>query len=364
MVNNIQIIDPTQYKGWDDLILGNPHYSFFHSSIWAEVLKRSYGYAPLYIVEFGNTGISSLLPVMEVKSIFTGRRGISLPFTDHCEPICNGNIGFVHLFNQGIEFGRKHGWKYMELRGGYSLNPDSFSLNSEITRNSHPETWNMIPFLTYLTHTLSLRKGEKAVYKKLRESTKRNIKKAISEGVEVRISDLPESMEQFCHLNSRTRRRHGLPPQPFSFFRNVLELLIKKGHGMVVLGFYDGRAIAGSVFFHFGKRAIFKYGASNLKYQHLRANNLVMWEAIRYYCEKGFENLSLGRTEPDNQGLLQFKSGWGTTEHQINYYRYDLKRGSFVSGSSSVTGFHNKIFRNMPLPLLKGIGSVFYKHVG
>jgi len=48
----------------------------------------------------------------------------------------------------------------------------------------------------------------------------------------------------------------------------------------------------------------------------------------------------------------------------MNYYRYDFKRGAFVSGTSKVMGFHNKIFRRMPAPLLKAIGSALYRHVG
>ena len=304
----------------------------------------------------------------------TGRRGVSLPFTDYCEPISNGKIGFLHLFNQVIEFGRKHGWKYIELRGGYSLNSDSFFLNSEITRNSQPlpaeasaqagETRNIIPSSTYLGHTLPLEKGEQSLYKGLRDSTKRNIKKAKAEGVEVRISDQPESIDQFCSLNSLTRKRHGLPPQPFSFFKNMFELVIKKGHGFVILGFYEGKAIAASVFFHFGKKAVYKYGASDLSYQHLRANNLVMWEAIKWYSQAGYESLCFGRTEPENQGLIQFKSGWGTTEQQINYYRYDLIKEAFIAGSSNVAGFHNRIFRRMPIPILNRIGNILYRHVG
>jgi lipid II:glycine glycyltransferase (peptidoglycan interpeptide bridge formation enzyme) len=132
----------------------------------------------------------------------------------------------------------------------------------------------------------------------------------------------------------------------------------------VILASYDDKNIAGGVYFHFGEKAVYKYGASDKRFQNLRANNLVMWEAIQWYSQNGYKNLCFGRTEPENQGLIQFKSGWGTTEEEINYYRYDLNKGSFVPGSSKVTGFHNKIFRNLPLPLLKRIGSVLYKHVG
>jgi lipid II:glycine glycyltransferase (peptidoglycan interpeptide bridge formation enzyme) len=227
-----------------------------------------------------------------------------------------------------------------------------------------PETWNIIPYITYLGHILNLSQSEGELFSGLRDSTKRNIKKAIAEGVEIKISDQQESIEQFYHLNSLTRKRHGLPPQPFSFFKNVLELIVKKGHGIVVLAFYKNKPIAGSVFFHLGKEAIYKYGASDLRYQNLRANNLVMWETIRYYSKNGLKNLSLGRTESDNQGLIQFKSGWGTTEHKINYYQYDFRKQGFIRPQSKVTGFHNKIFRKIPIQLLRTIGSIFYKHAG
>jgi lipid II:glycine glycyltransferase (peptidoglycan interpeptide bridge formation enzyme) len=131
-----------------------------------------------------------------------------------------------------------------------------------------------------------------------------------------------------------------------------------------VLASFHDKPIAGGVYFHFGEKAVYKYGASDLNYQNLRANNLVMWEAIKWYSSNGYKSLCFGRTEPENRGLIQFKSGWGTTEQPINYYRYDLKKGSFVSGSSKVTGSHNKIFRNMPLPILKKVGSILYKHAG
>ena len=57
-----------------------------------------------------------------------------------------------------------------------------------------------------------------------------------------------------------------------------------------------------------------------MKYQNLRANNLVMWEAIKYYSAKGFELFSFGITKPDNEGLRKFKLGWGASEGIVNTY--------------------------------------------
>ena len=343
---SLQIINPIIYPGWDDLLLSSPGYSFFHSSAWARVLVESYGYTPKYFTMIDHHKLLALIPVMEVNSFLTGRRGVSLPFTDYCKPIIADGIPFQDLFEHVIENGKKSGWKSLELRSGSGLLPST------------------LPSLTYLGHVLDLSKSKGQVFSNLRESTRRNAKKAMKEGVEVKITRSLESVNEFYRLNCMTRKEHGLPPQPFYFFKKIYDHVISKNLGIVVLASLDQGDIAGAIYFHFGERAVFKYGASDKKFQHLRANNLVMWEAIKWHSNNGYKNLCFGRTDPENQGLIQFKSGWGTTEQPIRYYRYDFKRGSFVRGSSKVTGFHNKIFRNIPIPISNKIGALLYKHVG
>ena len=111
----LQIIDPTQYPNWDELLLSTPCGSFFHTSSWAKVLKEAYGYTPKYFTEFDGGQISTLIPIMEVRSFFTGRRGVTLPFTDYCEPIIDGGIQFEDLLDFIIEYGKKYGWKSLRL---------------------------------------------------------------------------------------------------------------------------------------------------------------------------------------------------------------------------------------------------------
>jgi lipid II:glycine glycyltransferase (peptidoglycan interpeptide bridge formation enzyme) len=89
-----------------------------------------------------------------------------------------------------------------------------------------------------------------------------------------------------------------------------------------------------------------------------------MWEAIRYFAQKGCKSFCLGRTEPENKGLLQFKRGWGTKERTIRYYRYDMVKKTFVQNNSRLKGLHNAVFMRMPIPLLKITGELLYKHMG
>ena len=51
-------------------------------------------------------------------------------------------------------------------------------------------------------------------------------------------------------------------------------------------------------------------------------------------------------------------------EHQIQYFKYDLRQGAFVPGRQKGEPFYIGIFRHVPGPVLNLIGSLLYKHIG
>jgi len=178
-----------------------------------------------------------------------------------------------------------------------------------------------------------------------------------------------EGMEEFCRLNCMTRKQHGLPPQPFNFFKSIFNHVISKNLGNIILASKGGKNIAGAVFFQLGEKVLFKYGASDMEFQDLRANNLAMWEGIRLFCNNGHKSFCFGRTEPKNKGLQQFKAGWGTEEQTIHYFKYDLTRGVFFSNiKNTELGMRNILFnrlaQRMPIPVLNLAGSLLYRHMG
>ena len=341
-----EIIDPLTYPQWDEIVRSSPGSSFFHSSGWARVLVHSYGYTPFYFTVFENGKLGALLALMEVDSVLTGTRGVSLPFTDYCAPVAGEAIPFKALFDQVISFGKTRRWERIELRGGQSYLPGAPS------------------FASYVGHTLDLARGEEEIFSRLRESTRRNIKKAKSQGVTVKISCDAEAFKEFYRLNLRTRKEHGLPPQPYRFFQMVYDHIISREMGFVALGAYNGKNIAGAVFFHLGDRAIYKYGASDKRHGGLCANYAVMWEAIKWFGNQGFKSFCFGRTEMGNKGLQQFKRGWGPEEGWINYLKFDLSKGSFVSGKSKGVPPYTYILRELPVSVLNLLGSAIYRHIG
>lgn len=341
----LEIIDPLRYPQWDELLLRQSSYSFFHSAPWARVLSESYRYRPLYFTSIDRGNIRALIPLMEIKSILTGRRGVGLPFTDYCEPILEEENCRTAM-NELIQFGKKAGWDSIEIRPGNGFTPGFPSSSS------------------YSVHTLDLTPGFDRLFKNFGDAAKRNIRKSIREGVRVHVDTTAESLASFYQLNCRTRKEHGLPPQPYSFFKKIHEHVIARNLGFVALSSFKGREIAGAVYFYSREKTIYKYGASLRSYQHLRANNLVMWEAIQLCVQKGQKSLCFGRTDLEHAGLRKFKAGWGGDEKIIDYYKYDIKKGDFVKSRSWGSGFHTAVYRCMPVSWLKILGRILYRHVG
>ena len=342
---DLHVCDPTTRETWDALLATSSESSFFHTRAWACVLRDAYRFVPKYFTAAEGPHLVALIPVFEASSVLTGTRGVSLPFTDYCQPITDGSVPLKEAFGSIVDYGRASGWNYVELRATGAVLPDE------------------PPSCRFFGHVLDLTEGEKKTHSKLRSSTQRNIKKAVQEGVNVEFAGTLQSVEAFYRLNCMTRRDHGLPPQPFKFFACVHDHILSRGKGRVVLASHRGRVIAGCVYFHFGKKAIYKYGASDRRFQHLRANNLIMWEAIRHYQSEGYESFCFGRTELDNAGLRQFKQGWGPRESTITYYRYDLRKKAFSSHAPKLNGLHEKVFRLMPIPLLRMAGTLLYRHM-
>jgi lipid II:glycine glycyltransferase (peptidoglycan interpeptide bridge formation enzyme) len=342
----VEVVDPLTSVGWTDSLISEPAASFFQTSNWAAVLRNTYGYKPLFLVIKDDIKIRAVVPFMEIETILSPRRGVSLPFTDYCDPIFYEGEKLQGILDCLVGYGTRAKWRYLELRTVCPL-PDGVEASA-----------------IFYGHLLDISGKEQDILAGFRDSNRRNIRKAEKEGIEVIIDGSEEAIREFYRLNCLTRRDHGLPCQPFLFFKNVFSHVINKKMGYVALAAIDGRIVAGAVFFHFGDRAIYKYGASDKQYQHLRCNNLIMWKAIQWYKNHGFRFFDFGRTEPENTGLLQFKRGWGAVEFPINYCRYDFRRNAFVAEKSKVSGWHNKIFSRMPIQLLKIFGSLLYRHAG
>ncbi|MGD9364679.1 MAG: peptidoglycan bridge formation glycyltransferase FemA/FemB family protein, partial [Desulfobacteraceae bacterium] len=295
----IKIVNPVEFPYWNESISEMDGVSIFHTSNWAKVLSETYNYKPMFFIAMESRQIIGFLPLMDVNSFITGHRAVSLPFSDECNPICSDGETFDLLWDFAKEYGKKKGWNNIQVRGAMP--------------KKGPRTFNK----EFFKHELILEEQENAQMKKFRGSTKRNIKKALKYEVKTNDSDSISYVKAFYRLNCFTRKRHGLPPQPLKLFRMIQKNILSKGYGYVTLSSLNNKIIAGSIFFKFNDTITYKYGASILEYQKYRANNLIMWNAIKNAILNGKKMFDFGRTDIDHYGLLQFKRGWTPIEKKI-----------------------------------------------
>ena len=340
------IVDPGLYPQWNRIIRENFEPDIFHSSEWAQVLKEAYSFRPVYFVACENKQSVALIPLSEVGSWVSGKRGVSLPFSDYCNFLSNNDEYLKLLMEQIKNYGQRQNWKYVEFRSFYYVEEAE-------------------PSESFFTHDLDLTRLSSKLWSGLKDSCRRNIKKATREGVKIEIGRSWSSLEQFYRLQVMTRKRHGLPPQPLKFFKSIYESIISKNLGIIASAHYRHKIIAASVYFNFNHKALFKYGASDDHYHHLRPNNLIMWETINWHRENGCQILNLGRTESDNAGLLNYKRTWGGKESLIHYHRFILRRTNFSERSRVTAGRSvQKAIKWMPRVLLEVMGKALYRHLG
>ena len=99
-----------------------------------------------------------------------------------------------------------------------------------------------------------------------------------------------------------------------------------------------------------------------MKYQRLRMNDLIMWEAIKWYSGKGYKSFCFGRTGIGHEGLRRFKLGWGTKEYIIKYFKYDLENDSIKIRSDRFNSVTQTLFSKMPIPVSRAVGTLLYRH--
>ena len=339
------LVNPLRHPGWDSLLAAHGQSSIFHGAAWARVLCETYGHQPFYIAQFEGKRLTGLLPVMEVASRVTGRRGVSLPFTDHCASLHTEGCQASSLYRAATACGQRRQWKFLECRGADAAWEGS------------------APSLSFYSHVIDLAVGPRRLGKNLDGSLRRGVRRAEESGLRVSFENGTGAMRAFYTLHGGTRRRHGLPPQPWRFFQNIQRHLIETGQGFIAMVRLEQQPLAAGVFFWQGRKAFYKFGASDYGFQQTRPNNLMMWSAMRHCAERGLHSLNLGRTSLSHDGLRRFKLALGASEEKVQYGKYDFGSKQFVVDVDGVEGWFNRVFAALPMPVLRLAGSILYPHL-
>ena len=343
-------IDPLTDPRWEELTRQHPRASIFHSSGWLRALRVSYGYEPIaYTLSSPGCELRNALVFSRVHSWATGRRLVSLPFSDHCEPLVDGDADASEILAYVSREAPRNGYRFVEVR------PLEWPLGTAQHHNGFDVS------TSFILHRLDLQPSLDELFRHChKDCLQRKIRRAEREKLECREGRSSDLLGMFFSLLIKTRRKHRVPPQPIEWFRNLIYQL--KEHLNIRVALKDEVPVAAIMTLMWGNSLVYKYGCSDQQFSNLGGTPMVFWKAIQEGKANQVKWFDLGRSDTDNTGLLSFKDHWGATRSTLHYLRNPAPKAS--SSGDWDRRFGGLLFNRMPDSLLAMTGRLLYKHIG
>lgn len=342
-----EVTDPLTDSRWRALAEHHRHATIFHTPEWLSALHRTYGFQPQALVSVSPDGVPIAgLAYCSLRSWLTGARVVSLPFSDHCDPLAEDGEGQRRLVAALRErvLETKAGW--LEIRPSLAGDFSGPGLRKSAS---------------YCLHKLDLRPRLAQLYEGLHKTCFRGrIRHAQAHALQYAFGRSAALLDQFYAMMVLTRRHQALPPQPLAWFRNVIACLGEKATLHLVS--VHGQPIAGIMTLTHRGVMTYKYGCSDRRYNHLGGTPLLFWRAIEQAKSLGLESLDLGRTDLENKGLILYKSRLGADALGIDYWvSGERRRGPAASPWLTAAG--RSVISKAPLRLLSWLGERLYRHL-
>lgn len=346
----IQHLDPVHDGRWRELILRHPSASLFHTPEWLDALRLTYGFVPVaYTTDAPSSELTSGVPFCHVDSWVTGRRLVSLPFSDHCQPLVDGDTALDDILDALRVESRKQRWRYVQIRPLVASATDA------------PDRSGFWPEDTNYHFRMDISPDRDALFRGLRTVLRYDVRRAERSDLRHVIGRDAETVAAYFRLHVMTRSRHGVPPQPLAWFRNLAACLgpMMEVHLLVE----NGAPIAGLVTILFRDQFTWKYSASDPLRNGAGLGKLLMWQSILHAKELGATTLDMGRCDRDNIGLAQFKERWGARPADLVYLRFPSTQ-SKPTRSRWISSAARSIIHRLPPEMLAAAGRFAYPHVG
>jgi hypothetical protein len=352
VINKLSLLEPSRESDWDNYVDRHPDGWICHRSEWKHIIERSFGHirGHVAIVSDGDEIVAGM-PIYEVKSIFTGKRLVSIPFATLSDPLVGDCEHLRSLIQFAVDFGKKLHCGHVEVRTKGAAVP--------------MKNLGLAPHRVFKHHYLSLRIDQGELMKTFHPSCiQRRLRRVAVDHILLKTGIDNDAFNEFYSLYVKTRRKLGLPPLPLNYLKSLLQELSEKGNGKVYLALHEGVTIAGLFVLKFKNRVSVEVQCSDERYLHRCPNHFLYWEAIKDAHREGYEIFDFGRTDPLNSGLMRFKERWGTRVADLPIFHLpeQPRRKSAPGYEGDRYWILRKTIQHMPAPFLTRFGSLFYRH--
>ena len=169
----------------------NKDATIYHHPAWLKAIQKTFGHSAFYLLlENNNKEIEGLIPFIALKSIITGRKIISLPFSTYCNPLLADS-----LVSPAVEIIRN---KFSD----YSI----FEIRT--LKNYHDNLNNFSVVSKYCTHILQLADSLDEILNNFHPTSVRaSIRRAEKNNLKITWGDSIDDLKTFYKLEVELRRR-------------------------------------------------------------------------------------------------------------------------------------------------------------
>jgi Acetyltransferase (GNAT) domain len=313
--------------------------TFYHCEPWIEALRGSY---PLHLViaTLHHDGDLRAAAVFARSKGLFGTRLVSLPFSDCGEPLAideQSRTEFLRVLASSRQANS------IEVRGA-----------------AGPAPWQNVDCFAHWT--LDLKRPFGAISAGFGRTIRSGIKRGIKDHIVVDRGTSAAYLARFFELQLRTRRRLGIPPQPFKFFSTVHEKFAQRGDCEVWFATLHGRDEAGLVLLRNGDQLCYKWGA-RAENCHSGANHLLVSNMLEAHAGKA-GSIDFGRCDSRNPGLVRSKAELGCVQRPLPYAFFPTAPRSIssevLSGPARIL---SSAWKRLPLPVTRVLGEALYRYL-
>jgi CelD/BcsL family acetyltransferase involved in cellulose biosynthesis len=300
MVTIVPHTDPL----WEQLV-NKRHSDVFHSPAWLRVLVDTYGFDVRANVLVNDAGEAVAgLAYTHLRDPM-GDRVAALPFCDFSDPLVDTREQWNLLVQPLLDLNCP-----IQIRCLH---------NAVALEDTRFETGKIAKW-----HLVGLTEPVEQIWvDRLDSPTRRAVKKARNEGVEVTFHDDLDSMRAFfeVHLGVR-KKKYRLLAQPFAFLENIWKHCVATGMGTLMLARHQGQVISGGLAIRWKDTMYYKLSGSVREEQTVRPSDIMFWSLVEESKRRGCNAVDFGLSDWDQDGLIRFKRKYSTEEKTITFLKH------------------------------------------
>jgi len=321
---------------WNKYVFGNESSTFAHQIEWLEILRRSFGHKPVYLLALEGEKITGILPMILKSSLIFGKFIVSLPWLDYGGICADSPQACSILLEKAVKIAKAERCEFLELRG--------------ITLIDYP----MVSKTNKVSFFLDLDPKYESVWRKIDPKARNQVRKAEKSGLEILFGE-KELLDEFYHVFSHNMRDLGTPVWSKKLFENILLFFPQKSE--IALVKLRAQTIGGALILYFKDRMIIPSASSLKQFLSYCPNNLLYWESIKRAIGMGLKKFDFGRSTL-NSGTYHFKKQW-VKDHTQLYWQYYLNRPGELpemNPENPKYRFWIKMWQKLPLSFTNFLG--------